>query len=151
MNARNALAFVALFSLLGCAGTGKECALPQPAAGNSAEVVVFYPIDETHKFIFNPDHPVSIDGCIVGELKYGSYFRYRVTPQAHKVRVEARAMMSFDVPVVESQFAPGKRVYIQFRVEAGRLHGGLGAHGILAVTNRGYAERKVPALSEIGL
>ncbi len=150
MYARNALAFVALLSFLGCAGTGKECALPQPAAGNSAEVIVFYPTNATPKYFMQYEPPISIDGCIVGELSYGSYIRYRVSARPHKIRAEATAMASFDVPVLESQFAPGQRVYIKFRVEAGRLHGGLGAHGILAVTNRAYAERKVPALSGIG-
>lgn len=150
MYARYAMACTASVLLLGCAGTGKECAFPQATGKDAAEVIVFYPIDQTHKFIFNPDQPISIDECIVGELKYGSYFRYRVTPHAHKVRVEAPAMASFDVPELERKFTPGERVYVQFRVEARRLNGSMmGAHGILAETNKNYAQGKVPALYSI--
>ena len=149
MHAR-ALVVVAVSLLAGCAGTGKQCKLPDPPANGAAEVVVFYPV-EPGRFLVNYEPPISIDDCIVGDLKYGSYLQYRVAPGLHKIRAEATAMASFDKSELNRILETEERVYIQFRVGAGRLRRGSppGAHGIFIVTHRGYAESKVPRLTSI--
>ena len=103
----------------GCAATtGEYCTPPKSDSNNSSHLVIYRP---SHYFGALVSVPVSIDGCIIGDLANDDFLEYQVNAGKHIIRAEKMFMADGGDAEISQIFEADKSYYLRYAMHRGQL------------------------------
>jgi hypothetical protein len=107
---RRGLLALSMVVLAGCAATGRECKLPEPASDKAGELVVYRPPQRVGSIVH---YTIELNDCSVGYLVNGSSLSQKVTAGAVKIHLPIPALAIGGAEDIRAGVGVGETVYVR--------------------------------------